>query len=111
MTSVAHRLRFYGAAYAGWLLCVFALTGGTSEDFYTWVTSWSQWDAAHYLSMWQRGYSWANPEGMYKELVYPPGFPFLVGFLSQLLSISFASTAFILNICAYCVFATWQRSC
>jgi hypothetical protein len=91
------RLVFYSSIYLVWILLIFYATGGAHGQFSSWLAGWRQWDARWYEQIWREGYPRADP----RTLVFPPGYPFVVGSLSKLFSASFLATAVVLNLAAF----------
>jgi hypothetical protein len=102
-TKLRSDLFLYLSIYLAWLILLFISTGGLN-DFSAWLTSWSKWDAQWYQQIWQQGYPQDDP----RTLVFPPGYPILVGVLSNPLRLDFAKTALIVNVFSFfisCVLA------
>lgn len=92
------RFAAYFSIFLLWVLLIFFATGGRHRQ--GWLPGWQQWDAHWYEQIWREGYPAADP----RTLVFPPGYPFVIGGLSKVLSLSFFTTAVILNLAAF--FAT-----
>jgi hypothetical protein len=90
-------LRFvaYLSIFLLWVLLIFFATRGARGQ--AWLAGWQQWDAHWYEQIWREGYPAADP----RTLVFPPGYPFAIGGLSKLLSLSFFTAAVILNLVAF----------
>jgi hypothetical protein len=91
------RLLFYSSIYFVWILLIFYASGGAHGQFSSWFAGWQQWDARWYEHIWREGYPQADP----RTLVFPPGYPFIVGSFSKLFSGSFLGTAVVLNLGAF----------
>jgi hypothetical protein len=91
------RLVFYFSIYLVWILLIFYATGGGHGHFSSWLAGWKQWDARWYEQIWREGYPQEDP----RTLVFPPGYPFVVGSFSKLFSASFLATALALNLGAF----------
>ena len=78
-----------------WVLLIFFATRGARGQ--GWLAGWQQWDAHWYEQIWREGYPAADA----RTLVFPPGYPLAIGGLSKLLSLSFFTTAVILNLAAF----------
>jgi hypothetical protein len=90
-------LRFvaYLSIFLLWVLLIFFATRGVRGQ--GWLAGWQQWDAHWYEQIWREGYPAADP----RTLVFPPGYPLAIGVLSKLFSLSFFTTAVILNLAAF----------
>ena len=91
------RLVCYSSIYLVWIVLIFYATGGAHGQFSSWLAGWHQWDARWYEQIWREGYPQADP----RTLVFPPGYPLMVGSLSKLFSASFLATAVVLNLAAF----------
>ena len=91
------RYGFYLAVYLLWILLIFYATGGVHPAGQSWLGGWRQWDAHWYEQIWREGYPAADP----RTLVFPPGYPVIVGIISKLLGSSFLATALVLNLMAF----------
>lgn len=89
------RVAFYSSIYSFWILLVFFATGGLHNV--PWLAAWNRWDARWYEQIWSQGYPAADP----RTLVFPPGYPLVVGGVSKLFSGSFLTTAVILNLVVF----------
>ncbi len=95
------RLFFYLLTYVGWLTALALATGIMDEGFAAWADAWIKWDAHWYARIWQEGYPKADP----RTLVFPPGYPALIGSISTLTGLSFHAAALAVNVLAYFAFA------
>ncbi len=86
-----NRLGFYIAIYALWFAAVFWFTDGP-KDFPKWVDGWHRWDAVWYFRIWNEGYG-KDPT----TLVFPPGFSWITGSISEVTRQPFNLIALILN--------------
>jgi hypothetical protein len=91
------RFAFYLSVYLLWILLIFYGTGGTHASCQSWLAGWQQWDAHWYEQIWREGYPAADP----RTLVFPPGYPVIVGIISKLCRASFLATAVVLNLAAF----------
>lgn len=89
------RYTIYFFFFLVWVFLIFSVTAGPS--FHTWLADWKRWDANWYEQIWLKGYPASDP----KTLVFPPGYPLLVGMLAKLFSGSFMGTAIVLNLIAF----------
>lgn len=96
----------YFILYAVWLAAVFLLTGGF-ESLPNWLDSWVKWDAHWYERIWSEGYPKEDP----RSLVFPPGYPLVVGSISSLTSLNFHTSALILNIASYFALCLISAEC
>jgi hypothetical protein len=85
----------YLSIFAIWVLLIFFATGGAHR--HGWLAGWQRWDAHSYEQIWRQGYPAADP----RTLVFPPGYPFAIGGLSKISSLSFFTTAVIFNLAAF----------
>jgi hypothetical protein len=92
-----YRFVFYSSIYLLWILVIFFATRGANAPGQSWLAGWQQWDAHWYEQIWREGYPAADP----RTLVFPPGYPYVVGSLAKLFSGSFLATAAILNLAAF----------
>jgi len=92
------RFAAYFSIFVLWVLLIFSVTGNRHRQ--GWLSGWQQWDAHWYEQIWREGYPAADP----RTLVFPPGYPLVIGGLSKILSLSFFTTAVVLNLAAF--FAT-----
>jgi len=83
-------LKFYFFTFAAWLTLLFAATGGFVNS--NWLAGWRQWDAHWYVKIWREGY-FSDP----RMSVFPPGYSWLVGPLSELIG-SFGLAALLINV-------------
>jgi hypothetical protein len=91
------RFGFYLSVYLLWILLIFYSTGGTHASGQSWLAGWQRWDAHWYEQIWREGYPAADP----RTLVFPPGYPVIVGIISELFRASFLATAIVLNLAAF----------
>ena len=91
------RFVFYSSVYLLWILLIFYATGGVHATGRSWLAGWQQWDAHWYEQIWREGYPAADP----RALVFPPGYPVIVGIVSKLFHASFLATAVVLNLAAF----------
>jgi hypothetical protein len=91
------RFGFCLSVYLLWILLIFYSTGGTHASGQSWLAGWQQWDAHWYEQIWREGYPAADP----RTLVFPPGYPVIVGIISKLFRASFLATAIVLNLAAF----------
>jgi hypothetical protein len=91
------RFGFYLSVYLLWILLIFYATRGSSGQGRSWLAGWQQWDAHWYEQIWREGYPAADP----RTLVFPPGYPVIVGIISKLFRASFFATAVVLNLAAF----------
>jgi hypothetical protein len=91
------RFGFYLSVYLLWILLIFYSTGGTHASGQSWLAGWQRWDAHWYEQIWREGYPAADP----RTLVFPPGYPVIVGIISKLFRASFLATAIVLNLAAF----------
>lgn len=91
------RFVFYSSIYLLWILVIFFATKNINGQGQSWLAGWRQWDARWYEEIWREGYPAADP----RTLVFPPGYPYLIGGLSKLFFGSFLATAVILNLAAF----------
>jgi hypothetical protein len=97
--GLASRVRFgfYLSVYLLWILLIFYATGGIHAAGQSWLAGWQQWDAHWYEQIWREGYPATDP----RTLVFPPGYPVIVGIISKLFHASFLATAVVLNLAAF----------
>jgi hypothetical protein len=91
------RFGFYFPVYFLWILLIFYATRGTNAPGQSWLAGWQQWDAHWYEQISREGYPSADP----RTLVFPPGYPAIVGIISKLFRASFLATAVVLNLAAF----------
>ncbi len=104
-TTFKRRLSIYLALYLAWLLFLFWQTGGFAHPD-MWLRQWvERWDAKWYEQIWRIGYPKEDP----RTLVFPPGYPTVVGIVSYLANIHFFTAGLIINSFSFgiaCVLAT-----
>jgi hypothetical protein len=96
----AARYAVFFSIFLAWVLTIFFVTSGSTDP--SWLANWERWDANWYKQIWLMGYSASDP----RTLVFPPGYPLLVGIISKLFFASFLGTAIVLNLAAFFTTAT-----
>ena len=71
-------VRFYLLGYVSWVLFLFLCTDGLSAAPLIWLHGWFRWDSEWYAKIWLNGYA------DLRALVFPPGYPFVIGLISEL---------------------------
>jgi hypothetical protein len=94
------RYAVFFSIFLAWALTIFFVTSGSKDP--SWLANWERWDANWYKQIWLMGYPASDP----RTLVFPPGYPLLVGIISKLFSASFLGTAIVLNLTAFFTTAT-----
>ena len=87
------RYAVYASIFAAWIALIFLVTGGAHDA--DWAAHWKQWDSHWYEEIWTGGYR-TDP----RLLVFPPGYAYLIGFLSRLFSAAFGAVAAMVNLVA-----------
>ncbi len=89
------RYALYSCIFLAWASLIFFITGGRSDP--SWLSNWQRWDARWYEQIWLHGYPATDP----RTLVFPPGYPLVVGILSRMFFRSFLATSILLNLIAF----------
>jgi hypothetical protein len=95
-----NRYAIYSCFFLAWILLIFVTTGGRSDP--SWLSNWQRWDGRWYEQIRLHGYPASDP----RILVFPPGYPLIVGILSNVLFSSFIATGILLNLIAFFAAAT-----
>lgn len=89
------RFAIYFCFFLAWASLIFFTTGGRSNP--SWIGNWQRWDARWYEQIWTQGYPVSDP----RTLVFPPGYPLVVGILSRMFFRSFLGTGIYVNLIAF----------
>jgi len=99
-TARLKRYAIYFCFFLAWVSLTFFMTGGRGDP--SWLGNWQRWDARWYEQIWLHGYPASDP----RTLVFPPGYPLVVGILSRVFLRSFLATGIFLNLIAFFTTAT-----